>query len=396
MKLYNYINETGIIIPDTAEIKAAVIDAFRAAFGEDIDTDPSTISGLLITMLTEQADGVARNNAEIANQINPRTATGTFLDSLFALSGGQRKADTKSLVKAVDIEGTPGTLVPMGVSIKTPLGFEFLSVKDVTIGEIGATTVDFESKDFGPIPCERGHLETVSSGVLGVRLIYNNNGATPGQFKERDSELKRRRKPALARQSMGTNGAISARLSEVKGLKSFVFYDNPNSNPITISGKTIKKNSIWACVDGGEDEDVARALFESKGAGADYTGELEFSIIGEHSPIATDVKFDRAEEINVEIQVTVKRSTIDVERVIPSILLEYASGKLEGDKSFSVGEDVSPWEIAGAINQRAPEISVRGVKIGIVGNSLSPDVLSFNALQVARLSAENISVVIYD
>ncbi len=34
---YKYITSSGVIIPDTAELRAAVEDEFRAVFGQDLD-----------------------------------------------------------------------------------------------------------------------------------------------------------------------------------------------------------------------------------------------------------------------------------------------------------------------------------------------------------------------
>ena len=110
---YQFITERGVIVPDTAESRERVIELFRAAFGNDIDTDPSTPSGLLITMFTEQRDAVARNNAALANQINPEQATGVFLDGLFGFTGGDRKPATRSIINGVTLTGDAGTVVPV-------------------------------------------------------------------------------------------------------------------------------------------------------------------------------------------------------------------------------------------------------------------------------------------
>lgn len=88
MAEYNYITSSGVIIPDTAEQRTAVENEFKAVFGQDLDISPETPQGVLITMETENRDAIVRNNAELANQINPDLAGGVFLDAIWALMGG--------------------------------------------------------------------------------------------------------------------------------------------------------------------------------------------------------------------------------------------------------------------------------------------------------------------
>ena len=57
--------------------------------------------------------------------------------------------------------------------------------------------------------------------------------------------------------------------------------------------------------------------------------------------------------------------------------MNYVNGDIEGDRSFVVGKDVSPWEIAGAINQQESRLSVVKVELSEVGSGVwSTDVFS--------------------
>lgn len=73
-------------------------------FGQDLDISPETPQGVLITMETENRDAIVRNNAELANQINPDLAGGVFLDAIWALMGGARDA-TRSILTQVQFGG---------------------------------------------------------------------------------------------------------------------------------------------------------------------------------------------------------------------------------------------------------------------------------------------------
>ena len=137
---YKYITSSGVIIPDTAELRAAVEDEFRAVFGQDLDVSPETPQGALITMETENRDAVVRNNAELANQINPDIAGGVFLDAIWALMGGQRWDATQSILTQVEFGGVPGTIIPKGSLAETLAGDQFATTKPLIIGKDGKIT----------------------------------------------------------------------------------------------------------------------------------------------------------------------------------------------------------------------------------------------------------------
>ena len=88
--LYEFKTDTGVIVPDTADIKAAVEREYKAALGDDLDTSPATPQGRLIAAETDARAAVLRFCALMANQINPDIASGTFLDAVAALSGIER------------------------------------------------------------------------------------------------------------------------------------------------------------------------------------------------------------------------------------------------------------------------------------------------------------------
>jgi len=149
MAQYQYINDQGIIVPDTSTTRNEVIQEFRDVFGQDLVVDPSTPQGQLITRITELRDAVARNNADVANQINPALSSGRFLDALVGLSGASRKPATKSIISQVTIGGTPGTLIPAGSMASTNSGQVFELAQSITIPSGGTVDAAFIARDTG-------------------------------------------------------------------------------------------------------------------------------------------------------------------------------------------------------------------------------------------------------
>lgn len=393
---YNFLNEQGVIIPDTSATRDGVIADFRGAFGNDIDIDPSSPSGLLIALHTELRDFVIRNNSDLANQINPDYATGVFLDAIFGLTDVQgRQPATKSVLNGVVLTGEAGTVVPAGTLAADLDGNQWALVDGVTIPQAGSIVASFEAVEYGAIPCEAGQLQTFVTSILGLISVHNPNSASLGRDAERDIHVRRRRRETLAIQSMSAPEAVRSRIMALDGVRSLQFLENTESTQQIIAGITMKPHSIWACIDGGKNNEIARALFDVKTSGAGYNGAVQVNISDSRSQVLYPVNFDRPVEKAILIRVTVRQSVFDVQNLVPNLVMNYVNGDIEGDRSFVVGVNVSPWEIAGAINQQEPRLSVVKVELSEVGSGVwSTDVFAVNINELAKTQHGSISVVV--
>jgi uncharacterized phage protein gp47/JayE len=393
---YNFLNEQGLIIPDTSTTRDGVIADFRAAFGNDIDIDPSSPSGLLIALHTELRDFVIRNNSDLANQINPDYATGVFLDAIFGLTDAYgRRPATRSILNGVVLSGEAGTVVPAGTLAADINGKQWALVDSVTIPQAGSISASFEAVEYGAITCEVGQLQTFVTSILGLISVHNPIAASLGRDAERDVHVRRRRRETLAIQSMSTPEAIRSRIMALDGVRSLQFLENTESTLQVIKSITMKPHSIWVCIDGGEDEEIARALFDVKTSGAGYNGAVQVDISDPRSQVLYPVNFDRPVEKAILIRVTVRQSVFDAQNLIPDLVMNYVNGDIEGNQSFVVGVDVSPWEIAGAINQQEPRLSVVKVELSEVGSGVwSTDVFSVGINELAKTQHSSVSVVV--
>lgn len=395
MASYEFITSRGVVIPDTASTRDQVIAEFRAVFGDNMPVDPATPQGTLITRITEERDAIARNNAELANQINPSLSGGVFLDSLVALTGGQRRSSVRSLIVGAVLGGVPGTNVPAGSIAETAQGEQFELVSTAVLNSAGTTTGNLRALQDGEIVVPPGGLNTVASSVLGWETISNPTAAIPGQVEENDVHLRRRRAKTLALQTTSINEAIVSRLYDIEDVRSCYYLENYADVDQVIDGVPMRKHSIWACVDGGSDNDVAQALFETKTVGGGYNGAVSIVVLDPTNGRPYEIKFDRPEEVVLLIRVTVRTSSLDVQRLIPDLVMNYVNGDVDGDVSFVVGSDVSPFEIAGAINQQEPSLFVKRVELSVAGSGAwTADTMIIQPFQVARTQRSSVQVVI--
>ncbi len=395
MAEYQYLTSRGVIVADTSETRAQVEAEFKAVFGQGLVTEPSSPAGVLITRITEERDALARNNAELANQINPDYAGGIFLDAIWRLTGGQRNAESKSMIYGVVLAGVPMTIVPVGGLARAATGDIFELAAAVQIGAAGTTTGTFRALEYGAIQVPAHGLDTVASSVLGWETVDNPGAAIPGREEERDSAARRRRRQTLALQTTSVNEAVVSRLYAIPEVRSLYYLENYTDTTQVIDGVTLKKYSMWACVEGGSDEAIAKALFETKTIGGGYNGAISVSVQDPTNGRPYPVEFDRPEDVALLIRVTCGQSALDLQTLVPQLVMNYVDGLLEGDVSFVVGSDVSPWELSGAINQQEPSIRVKRVELSLVGSGAwSTDVYAIAPNQIARTQLSSITVVL--
>ena len=206
VSVYQYLNNTGVVLADTADILAAVQGEFQTAVGADLIVTSDTPQGVLIAQETQSRQNVANNNAAIANQINPSQAGGTFLDAICAFLGLQRPAATYTSVTGVTLTGKSGTNIPAGVQATTAAGDIFQSTGAVQIPSGGSVTANFQALFPGPVPCAASTLTAISpsTAVLGWETITNPVAGVLGQLQMTDAQLRQLRLNALASNSVNT------------------------------------------------------------------------------------------------------------------------------------------------------------------------------------------------
>lgn len=366
MPAYDYITNNGLIIPDTSDISDEVISEYKAVFGQDLVTTANTPQGILINSETFSRSGISKNNANLANQINPNISGGIFLDALLALTGAEREKGTFSSTLC-NLTGIAFTVIPEGVTAINTNNFVFASAETVTLDATGnATDVMFVSIISGPIDCPIGTLTTILDGVTGWETITNTTNAILGSDDASSDERTRLfRKQTLALQGTSLPLAIKSALNNIPSVKSNTFLENITNATAVIQGITLVAHSIWVCVDGGSNQEVATVLVDKKSAGAAYNGSVSVNITDPTSGQTYTVLFERPTIIDVLARVTIRidQSVVDPVNSVKDAILKYANGEVESEPGFVIGASVSPFELAGAITCLYPSINVKNLEV---------------------------------
>lgn len=396
---YEYITSNGIIVPDTSTIKEQVEQDFKNALGQDLDTTTETPQGRLIQLITDYRTNTLAINAENANQVNLRYATGRFLDAIGSFFGVSRTGATSTRVLAT-VVGVQGTVIPQGSQAQTTNGDVFYAENAITIGNTGTANGYFLSLEKGQIPCELNSLNTIVNAVLGWDSITNTINAIIGTNTESDTDF-RARIQASRFTGISLMSAIKAKLSNVPNVLSSWAYDNSEDTSITYEGITINAHSIVVIVDGGTNQDIAKAIYEVKTGGTGYTAitgqSVTETVVDGSYNVPYSVTFNRPEFVPFKVKIEVvtnQYSGSDLEADVKKAIIDWSEGLISGVDGLKIGQNVSPYEIGAAVSQEIPEIYIKNVQIGLVNGSFSTNELTFTVAQVGQITEGNITVTV--
>lgn len=372
--VYIYTDTTGVITTDTSVIQQEVQDEYKNAFGSNLNVDPDTPQGILITTETAARTAVADNNAALANQINPNLAGGIFLDALLALTGSYRIPGSPSLVLAT-IAGVAGTVIPAGSQAsETTNNAVFATTQQVVIPAEGVLyDVEFQSLIDGPIPCSAGTLTQIVSGILGWETVTNPADATTGTAQQSDTAARNLRQVTLAAQGTSLAEAITSALYLTPGVTSLTFQENVSSTTQTINGVSMVPHSLYTCVAGTASSlAIATTLTNTKSGGCSYNNglgiQVQQDVTNQYSGQVIEVLFDRPSIVNISMQITISAlSTVqDATTAVQNAVVTYADGEVPYMSGFVVGAPVSPFQISAAIAQQISGVFVQSVQVAII------------------------------
>lgn len=397
---YDYIVETGLIIPDTEDLENQIQQEFVRAFGTALKLDPQTPQGRLIAIFLTILSSLVRNNAKLANQINPNESGGIFLEIISALTGLDVPQSTYSDTFLV-YTGEPGAVIPEGITVKAQVNdYIFISQQSATLDSSGHATVAAIASQSGPVPNTPGTLTQIVTGADGLNSVTNTAGGAIGVLGLSDIAVRRMRRERIALNGNRTCVAIRSAAAGVTGYKDLSFRENYESSTEIIDGVTMKPHSIYVCIAGGSDAEIAGIIARAKSDGGGYNNgpgqHVSVPVYDKSSKQTNIVLFDRPNYIDIIVRVTISKNTTvsNPELLIQQAILDYASDNINNEEGFGVGTPVSPFELAGAVNIEFPQIYIKKVELKrAVDVNYQNDTLPMQIWEMPRIQASSIIVV---
>lgn len=347
------------------DIESDVEARQKTTFGSQLNTGAEGLVGGYNASINASIAEAWEVLAAVYRSFYPDSANDESLENVGAITGAEKLPATKSRM-VVACTGTPSTILLTGrVASVAGSGDRFASIADATIGGGGTVDVIFDSEEFGPIPGPAGTL-TIETPVAGWAGAANALDAVPGRNLETDEEFRVRRADLLRAQGDAVVEAIRADLLEVDGVIQ-VFVRNNRTDFVDVNG--LPAHSVEAIVQGGTDEDVAQALFETVAGGTETfgaPGQKVTETITDSQGFDHEMNFTRPDTIDIWIEADVDVIAADYQADGDDQIK--AALVLVGD-GFGAGEEVIYERL------QAEQFAISGVKDSTdftVGTAPSP------------------------
>jgi uncharacterized phage protein gp47/JayE len=333
-----------------------------------------TVNGITISYVAQSFDSTTSVSAKLAYEINSN-------------------ATLSAVLTATVPDTATNTIVLLSKDYKTSFSFDIVS--NVTISEIWSYG-KFRSTVLGKISAIIGSLDTIDTPVTGWLSVTNLLSGQRGRDDEDDISFRFRRGKSFSVAGVSSPLGIEAKLSQLSNVANVRVFENPTDSTDEFGRP---RHCINVCIEGGDDNDIANAIYLYKPAGIDTFGATEVIIAdsqGETYPVSFDRFLDRFGWVRVTIlaknfEEVYPQNGADI---IRKAIYDFAS------KSFSFGDDV--------ILQKfySPVYSVKGlkeVKIEVAVTDLENDSpvwveenISISPKEAVRFALENNRIVIID
>ena len=307
-----YIDADGIHIPTYDDIMTYLLDNYRSIFGEDVNLDVSTMDYQLLSIFARVLDDYSTIAVQNYNARSPGYATGDSLDVLMTLTGLSRKQATPSKV-VLSLTGTENATIPAGSQAMDEEGYLWTLDNDCVLDSEGEGTVDATCETAGNIKAVPGTITSIYTPLPDWSSVTNEVTGAGGTDKESDDEMRIRRAKTLVRTNNGSKEAFVRALTEIDGVKNVSIVVNDTDDTDETTGVT--PHSVCAVVDGGENADVAQAIFDAKAPGVGTYGTTTVAYTDSFG-MTNQVKFTRPTSVPIAVNVSIEPDTgYDADRV---------------------------------------------------------------------------------
>jgi uncharacterized phage protein gp47/JayE len=241
--------------------------------------------------------------AQVFNSFDPDVAMGNVLVKRCAINGIQKKGASYTYTPVTVTVDRTTSLIGLDTSdtamftVADTNGNKYYLVSSITILS-GSTSLSFRAANAGRLEPILNTITSIVTIVLGVTAVNNPDSASNiGIDEETDPALRIRRRQSVALASKGYLEGLLGELENIADVEYAQVYEN---NTSSTDGDGIPAHSIWAIVEGGVNNDIAKAIYVKRNGGCGMRGSVEVNIVQVNGTIFP-VYFDRTIHENLYI-----------------------------------------------------------------------------------------------
>lgn len=387
----NAITDTGITIQTLSDIESELKDGtgsfpgMKSIYGTSINLDSNSPDGQMIALIAQMKRDLLEFAQQVYASFDPDQATGAVLDQRVVINDVYRKAGTYTQVYVTVTVSAALTLG--GASSDLPFivanasGAQFTLIDDYAFTSAGSADLLFQANDRGAVEASVGTLIDPVTILYGVTSVTNAAGPTvAGVAEETDAQLRVRRAASVSKPSRGALAAISANILALDDVTAASVFEN-NSNATDSNG--IPANTIWAIIEGGNSDEIAQVIFDTRPPGCGMKGtvlvpfETVDSATGAIMLGRVVVKFDRptTQDLYAKFDIAALTGTVDTS-ALRTLILE--------SLTWGIGAKADASSLTAFAKNKYPNATISGAQVSTDGTTwadlVSPTGLNYKFL----------------
>lgn len=312
------------------------------------------------------------------------------MSAVQALTGLADSITEPGLTVSVDADAA---LLCVAASDETASHVLVLS-ENLTTETVGSV-LTFATEEAGNILLPNGVITRIVKAIPGLQSVCNVGSYIAGRLAESDVDFRRSYADKIySSSSRMLDSMKSAILDNVQGVTSVAPYENC-SNEVDAMGRW--PHSVEIVVDGGDPDEIARQILNTKAGGINTYGAVEVEVPGEYGE-SIPIRFNRPAYLKVWFHVGITMSKrVPLPANYADLIKTAILGVMEG---IDAGVDVIPQQqMVAAIYATVPGIDYADITLAITEDENKPTVydlrsVTVTARQRAVAGAEKIEVVI--
>lgn len=290
----NTLDTNGLVVATTDEIATDLQAAFKAIYGNDINVASESPDGQMIGIFSQADSDLLDLLVDIYNMFDVDSAYGISLQRLLSINGIVPREGTYTTTP-VDITTDRALTLPgLDQDLVAPYQVQdantvWTLVSSFSFVGAGTQALVFRAATLGPITPLPNTITIQATPVVGVTTVNNPTvtGAVIGTSEETDVELRIRHAKSFQLAATGPADAVQAAILSLDGVTDALVVENRENT--TVDG--VPAHSIWPLVVGGEDADIAQAIYSKVQPGCGVFGAVEYDVARPNGQLAT-MKWD--------------------------------------------------------------------------------------------------------
>lgn len=384
-----YIGDVGTTITTSAVVSNTITgDLYQASVTDSISISDCSEATIEVTTVADATLYTININGNLVSYTSGVAATDiTIAAGLKAAFDAVTALDALATCED-NLDGTLTiTLLEDFLTLSTRLAFvlsaNLTAIKAAVVIESVCTTT-------GIIYAPAGKITTIETTISGLDSVRNRVDGVVGRDIETDTELRLRRIISLKQASAATKDAILAEVLEVNGVSAAYLYENLED--IEVDDRP--GHSFEVIVAGGDDQDIADAIWRVKPAGIQTTnrGSAAGVTVTDSVGDTHTIYFSRPSTKRIYVNVTY---TLFDEEIFPaggaSVI---AQAVADYGNALAMGKDVIPKRFYGSIYSAVPGLDEVTVEVSDDGITYVATKLSIESFETPEFDLGDISVTL--